>query len=584
MKTRFSTVDIAAIVPEIHNECKGLRVSQVYSLSNKSFLIRLGKQAATDGTEEIEDGGGGKLNLLLESGCRLHLTEYDWPKESAPNGFAMKLRKHLKNRRLEMVRQLGLDRIVQLQFGTGEAAYHLIVELYDKGNIMITDYAFTILNVLRPRKLEDEEIKFIVREVYPIDRFLQNNHELPTLVELQEVIDKAQVGDNLRRIFNPKMSFGPALLEHAFIECGFSVNCRITKNERPSAEKVLQALKLAQETLLAISTHTKGVIIQRREQIFFKSDALKSLTEQVPESKTIVSYQEFHPMLFAQHRSMPTLDSQTDTPEVGRPQQVLQLYSTFNMAVDQFFSNIESQKFDQKTLQQEKDALKKLENVRKDHERRLLELEKRQEEDNRKGALIEMNLDLVERALLVIRSAIASQMSWEDLRDMIREAQTSGDQCAGAIHSLKLDQNRFVMLLNDPYEPDNENASKVDIDLELSAYANARKYFDERKLAKKKEDKTIEASSKALKNAQIKTAQTLKDVQLKSAIIKARKVLWFEKFFWFISSDNYVVISGRDAQQNELIVKRQVGLFVCCFEVKRAQHFVFTLHRHICRF
>ena len=30
----------------------------------------------------------------------------------------------------------------------------------------------------------------------------------------------------------------------------------------------------------------------------------------------------------------------------------------------------------------------------------------------------------------------------------------------------------------------------------------------------------------------------------------------FEKFYWFISSENYLVIGGRDQQQNELIVKR----------------------------
>jgi predicted ribosome quality control (RQC) complex YloA/Tae2 family protein len=38
-----------------------------------------------------------------------------------------------------------------------------------------------------------------------------------------------------------------------------------------------------------------------------------------------------------------------------------------------------------------------------------------------------------------------------------------------------------------------------------------------------------------------------------------RKVHWFEKFNWFISSKNYLVISGRDAQQNELIVKRYMS-------------------------
>lgn len=40
-------------------------------------------------------------------------------------------------------------------------------------------------------------------------------------------------------------------------------------------------------------------------------------------------------------------------------------------AVDEFFSKMESQKIDMKALQQEKQALKKLENVKKDHEQRL---------------------------------------------------------------------------------------------------------------------------------------------------------------------------------------------------------------------
>lgn len=35
-----------------------------------------------------------------------------------------------------------------------------------------------------------------------------------------------------------------------------------------------------------------------------------------------------------------------------------------------------------------------------------------------------------------------------------------------------------------------------------------------------------------------------------------RKVFWFEKFMWFISSENYLVIGGRNAQQNEALVKK----------------------------
>jgi predicted ribosome quality control (RQC) complex YloA/Tae2 family protein len=36
----------------------------------------------------------------------------------------------------------------------------------------------------------------------------------------------------------------------------------------------------------------------------------------------------------------------------------------------------------------------------------------------------------------------------------------------------------------------------------------------------------------------------------------ARKIFWFEKFIWFITSENYLVVGGRNAQQNEALVKR----------------------------
>ena len=44
----------------------------------------------------------------------------------------LQLRKHLHTKRLTSVTQLGVDRVVDLQFGSGEATHHLIVELYDR--------------------------------------------------------------------------------------------------------------------------------------------------------------------------------------------------------------------------------------------------------------------------------------------------------------------------------------------------------------------------------------------------------------------------------------------------------------------
>lgn len=56
----------------------------------------------------------------------LIFTNYNW--------FFSQCRKHIRSRRLVNISQLGIDRIVDLQFGSDEAAYHLIVELYDRVN------------------------------------------------------------------------------------------------------------------------------------------------------------------------------------------------------------------------------------------------------------------------------------------------------------------------------------------------------------------------------------------------------------------------------------------------------------------
>ena len=46
--------------------------------------------------------------------------------------------------------------------------------------------------------------------------------------------------------------------------------------------------------------------------------------------------------------------------------------------MDEFFSKLEGQKIDLKALNQEKSAMKKLDNIRQDHQRRITELKKLQ--------------------------------------------------------------------------------------------------------------------------------------------------------------------------------------------------------------
>uniref|UniRef100_A0A665WAK6 Ribosome quality control complex subunit NEMF n=1 Tax=Echeneis naucrates TaxID=173247 RepID=A0A665WAK6_ECHNA len=551
MKTRFTTVDIRAVIAEINANYIGMRVNNVYDIDNKTYLIRLQKPDS-------------KAVLLIESGTRIHSTDFEWPKNMMPSGFAMKCRKHLKTRRLTQVKQLGIDRIVDIQFGSDEAAYHLIIELYDRGNIILADHEYTILNLLRFRTAEAEDVKIAVRERYPIES-ARPPEPLISLERLNEVLSKAQNGEQIKRVLNPHLPYGATLIEHSLIEVGLPGSIKVDSQVDASqvAPKILEAMQIAETYMEKTENFSgKGYIIQ-------KSEKKPSLTAGKP-SEELLTYDEFHPFLFTQHSKSPYLE-----------------FDTFDKAVDEFFSKMESQKIDMKALQQEKQALKKLENVKKDHVQRLEALHQAQEVDRIKGELVEMNLPIVERALQVVRSALANQVDWTEIGIIVKEAQAAGDPVACAIKELKLQTNHITMLLKNLYinEEDEEEEQKedvaeekgkktknkdkghnkksqrnkpmlVDVDLGLSAYANAKKYYDYKRSAEKKEQKTIEAADKAMRSAEKKTQQTLKEVQTVTTIQKARKVYWFEKFLWFISSENYLVIAGRDQQQNEMIVKR----------------------------
>uniref|UniRef100_A0A7N8Y5L7 Ribosome quality control complex subunit NEMF n=1 Tax=Mastacembelus armatus TaxID=205130 RepID=A0A7N8Y5L7_9TELE len=549
MKTRFTTVDIRAVIAEINANYIGMRVNNVYDIDTKTYLIRLQKPDS-------------KAVLLIESGTRIHSTDFEWPKNMMPSGFAMKCRKHLKTRRLTQVKQLGIDRIVDIQFGSEEAAYHLIIELYDRGNIILADHEYTILNLLRFRTAEAEDVKIAVRERYPVES-ARPPEPLISLERLTEILRKAPNGEQVKRVLNPHLPYGATLIEHSLIEAGLSGSAKVDSQVDAAqvAPTILEAMQIAQTYLEKTETFSgKGYIIQKREK-------KPALTPGTP-SEELLTYDEFHPFLFAQHTKSPYLE-----------------FDSFDKAVDEFFSKIESQKIDMKALQQEKQALKKLENVKRDHEQRLEALHQAQEVDRIKGELVEMNLPVVERALQVVRSALANQVDWTEIGIIVKEAQAAGDPVACAIKELKLQTNHITMLLKNPYiseegqeEEENSNALDdkgkknknkgqnkklqrnkpvlVDVDLSLSAYANAKKYYDYKRSAEKKEQKTIEAADKAMKSAEKKTQQTLKEVQTVTTIQKARKVYWFEKFLWFISSENYLIIAGRDQQQNEMIVKR----------------------------
>jgi len=103
---------------------------------------------------------------------------------------------------------------------------------------------------------------------------------------------------------------------------------------------------------------------------------------------------------------------------------------------------------------------------------------------------------------------------------------------------------------------------KLSIDLKLSIDENASHYFEKSKKAKKKLEGALEAVEKTKKKldvllkekeAEMSKLEQAEQIEQKK---KERKKEWYEKFRWFISSEGFLCIGGRDATTNEIVIKK----------------------------
>lgn len=101
----------------------------------------------------------------------------------------------------------------------------------------------------------------------------------------------------------------------------------------------------------------------------------------------------------------------------------------------------------------------------------------------------------------------------------------------------------------------------VRVDVRKTVTESAQEYYGKAKKARAKIpgiEKSIKDTKRYLENidASILEEEAKNNAPLKN-VLRERK--WFEKFRWFNSSDGFLVIGGRDATSNEIVVKKHTS-------------------------
>ncbi|KAK8024140.1 hypothetical protein PG993_012206 [Apiospora rasikravindrae] len=575
MKQRFSSLDVKVIAHELSTSLVSLRLSNIYDLSSKILLLKFAKP---------ED----KKQLLIDSGFRCHLTDFARTTAAAPSVFVQKLRKALKTRRVTKISQIGTDRIIEFQFSDG--MYRLYLEFFASGNVILTDSELKIVTLLRHVPEGEGQEPQRPGLPYSLDN-RQNFGGVPELTKervraaLETTIEKAAVtaasgkkikkkpGDELRKgLATTIVEIPPILVDHVFKVTKFDSTAQpaaVLENEE-LLEHLFRSLQEARKIVgdITSSASCKGYIFAKKRPGAPEETSTEAGSEPKDKGKGLL-YEDFHPFLPRQFEEDPSYSVVT--------------FENFNKMVDEFFSSIEGQRLESKLSEREAAAKQKLEAARADQNQRLEGLKQTQQLNVRKAGAIEANIERVQEAMDAVNGLIAQGMDWVDIGKLIERERRRGNPVAEIIAlPLKLSENTVTLLLgeaeedadmdegydSDDSESDNDDVGdetkensqrlQVDINLGVSPWVNAREYYDERKTAVVKEQKTAAQSEIALKNAEQKIAAELKKglKQEKPLLHVVRRQMWFEKFIWFLSSDGYLVLAGKDASQNEMLYRR----------------------------
>ncbi|MFX0106901.1 MAG: ribosome rescue protein RqcH [Candidatus Hodarchaeota archaeon] len=491
----MSNIDLRLILPEIHEAAKGAFIKNVYQYGN-IFVLKLYQPAE------------GTTQLMLETGRRVHLTEYRRVALRVPPKFCTVLRKYLRDRRILSVTQHDLDRILIIESGEEESSYKLVIELFGDGNLLLLDPEDTIFVAMRYRKMRDRDVVPKAKYVFPPPRGV----DILTLEEdsLGNIISDSKA--NVVRTLASRLNLDSLSCEEI---CAISgVNPKTNASDLD--EQLIKDLKEGVRTFIERvkrGVENASVILDEEEEGEFE-----------PVS--------FTPFVFEVYNG-----------------QLSETFQSFSEALDRFYgvSEVEQEEEHQDPHAKER---KRLETIVQKQQESIERLSVQADNLRKAGEAIYTHFQLVQDVLETITTARSSGLSWGEIVSRIDEGRKKGNQSAIIIQKITPSQGKIAVKLGE---------LDVSLDVRKNAQDNASLAYDQAKKAEAK----IKGAQKQIEKTKIRLedlkSEEIAEPETRPKIMKIRKKRWYEKFRWFISSEGFLVLGGRDAKTNEQLAKRQMG-------------------------
>jgi len=503
-KKEFTSFDVAIIVHELKETIADSRVNNIYQLNEKTIVLKLHK---TDKPP---------LRLVMEAGTRLHLTTYALKPPKAPPAFCMALRKYLRSAWVDNVEQYEFERVVAIYFRTKMGVLRLILELFGEGNIILTGEKGEILQALLFKRMRDRNI--VRNEVYQFPPSSGKNPFNVSKDELKEALNASGDVEVVRAIAR-FLGVGGFYAEEILL--------------RANVEKTKQCITLSSTKADAIFRGLQSLLSAVAS---FKTEPHIVLAEDD-------SFQDAVPFKLKRYDALRT-----------------QPYKSFNEAVDELYLRATAAEKAVASVEVDKitHEVERLKRVIAEQEKALREDDAKAERARCIGDAIYAHSSEVQTLLNRFTEAKRAGKDWNTL---ISEAM---DKDSGAPPDAFVESfDRRNLLVN--VCVDNLRFS---LNLRRTLFENAAEYYERGKKAKQKSAgalTALEESRKKLSESEKRVreaeARKTKPMEVMKELVKhkVKRKEWYEKFRWFTSSDGFLVVAGKDAVSNEVLVKKHAA-------------------------
>jgi predicted ribosome quality control (RQC) complex YloA/Tae2 family protein len=445
-----------------------------------------------------------RIQLLIEAGKRVHLTSYAHETPKKPSAFCMSLRKYLDNGVVKEVRQHEFERITVMEVSTRQGDFQLVTELFGGGNIILVDPEGKILQAMTYKRMRDRNILRDETFQHPPARgrspLKLNRQDFLEIKKLEET----EIVRALTKFLSISGTYAEEILLRA--EVDKKTKCdSLTENELDSIFNQLQNI------LSIIESGTvEPCIVSDENNVWID-------VTPVPLKK----YTQFN-----QKR-----------------------YGTFNSALDDYYAKITDAEMEEEVAGDVESEVARYRRMLQRQEKALEALKEPIIKNKKVGDLIYQHFGDLQSLLQKIMENKRSGKSWEEIISILEKGKKEKTRPDVYFHSLEpANQVLHVSVENQVFS----------LNIRHSIQANADKYYSRSKKAEKK----LLGAEKQLQETRTKIEEAKKQVTLAKAaqrpLAKRRKREWFEKYRWFRSSDGFLVIGGRDATTNEILIKKRM--------------------------